>query len=65
MMVDLGMLPTKGIACPFLSFGGTSMLMTLATLGLLQRIHLEVSADESSRGRWASATAARAEGDEA
>jgi cell division protein FtsW len=44
MMVDLGMLPTKGIACPFLSFGGTSMLMTLGSLGLLQRIHLEVTA---------------------
>ena len=50
MMVDLGMLPTKGIACPFLSFGGTSMLMTLGTLGLLQRIHLEVTAGEASRG---------------
>jgi len=48
MMVDLGMLPTKGIACPFLSFGGTSMLMTLGTLGLLQRIHLEVTAEEAS-----------------
>lgn len=49
MMVDLGMLPTKGIACPFLSFGGTSMLMTLGTLGLLQRIHLEVTAGDSPR----------------
>lgn len=56
MMVDLGMLPTKGIACPFLSFGGTAMMMTLGTLGLLQRIHLEVSADEASRGRWSAAT---------
>jgi cell division protein FtsW len=50
MMVDLGMIPTKGIACPFLSFGGTSMLMTLGSLGLLQRIHLEVTAQEASRG---------------
>jgi cell division protein FtsW len=49
MMVDLGMIPTKGIACPFLSFGGTSMLMTLGSLGLLQRIHLEVTAQEASR----------------
>ena len=49
MMVDLGMIPTKGIACPFLSFGGTSMLMTLGTLGLLQRIHLEVTSQEASR----------------
>jgi cell division protein FtsW len=51
MMVNLGMLPTKGIACPFLSFGGTSMLVTLGTLGLLQRIHLEETARDAQNVR--------------
>jgi cell division protein FtsW len=39
--VNMGLLPTKGLTLPLLSYGGSSMLVTLAWLGLLLRIHHE------------------------
>src|SRR5437763_3679009 len=36
--VVLGMLPTKGIPLPFISYGGTSLLVTLACVGVLLNI---------------------------
>jgi cell division protein FtsW len=33
--VVLGMLPTKGIPLPMISFGGSSLLVTLVSLGIL------------------------------
>ena len=38
MSVVLGMLPTKGIPLPMISFGGSSLLVTLASLGILLNI---------------------------
>ncbi len=35
MSVVLGMLPTKGIPLPMISFGGSSLLVTLVSLGIL------------------------------
>jgi cell division protein FtsW len=35
MTVVLGMMPTKGIPLPMISFGGSSLLVTLASLGIL------------------------------
>ncbi len=52
MMVVTGLVPTKGIALPLLSAGGTGWLMTAAALGLLvaldrvQRIEAEEAAAE-------------------
>jgi cell division protein FtsW len=40
--VVTGSLPTKGITLPFISFGGSSMLMTLAMVGILINISLDV-----------------------
>lgn len=36
--VVTGSLPTKGIALPFLSFGGSSLVMTMAMIGILLNI---------------------------
>jgi cell division protein FtsW len=37
--VNMGMLPTKGLTLPLLSYGGSSMVVTLGWLGVLLRIH--------------------------
>lgn len=36
--VVMGLIPTKGLALPFLSYGGTSLIMSLATVGILLNI---------------------------
>jgi cell division protein FtsW len=41
MGVNMGMLPTKGLTLPFLSYGGSSMLVSCVALGLLLRIERE------------------------
>jgi len=38
MGVSLGLLPTKGLTLPFLSYGGTSLLMNMASIGVLMNI---------------------------
>ena len=38
MSVVLGMMPTKGIPLPMISYGGSSLLITLALLGILMNV---------------------------
>jgi cell division protein FtsW len=38
MGVTLGILPTKGLTLPFLSYGGTSLLLNMACVGILMNI---------------------------
>jgi len=38
MGVTLGLLPTKGLTLPFLSYGGTSLLINMVSIGLLMNI---------------------------
>jgi cell division protein FtsW len=38
MGVALGLLPTKGLTLPFLSYGGTSLLINMVSIGLLMNI---------------------------
>jgi cell division protein FtsW len=45
--VVLGMLPTKGLALPFVSYGGTSLLCTLLAIGVL----LNISSQSREEGR--------------
>jgi cell division protein FtsW len=39
--VNMGLLPTKGLTLPLLSYGGSSLIVTLGWLGVLLRIHHE------------------------
>lgn len=41
MGVNLGLLPTKGLTLPFLSFGGTGVVVTCMTIAVLLRIDYE------------------------
>jgi cell division protein FtsW len=36
--VALGLCPTKGVPLPFLSYGGSSLVMSLVSLGVLLNI---------------------------
>ena len=51
MAVALGCVPTKGLALPFISSGGSSILSSLAAIGLLlsvaRRYECEADADTS------------------
>ena len=38
MAVVMGMVPTKGLALPFLSYGGTSLVTTLVAIGILLNV---------------------------
>jgi cell division protein FtsW len=46
--VAMGLLPTKGLTLPFLSYGRSSMIVTLAWVGMLLRVHHEVAASGRS-----------------
>ena len=48
--VNMGLLPTKGLTLPLVSYGRSSMLVTLMALGLLLRIHHELSAAPAPGG---------------
>jgi cell division protein FtsW len=38
MAVVTGILPTKGIALPFVSYGGSALVVALASMGVLLNI---------------------------
>jgi cell division protein FtsW len=42
MGVNAGLLPTKGLPLPLISYGRASTVITLVALGLLLRIHHEL-----------------------
>ena len=46
--VNIGLLPTKGLTLPFLSYGGSSLLVSCVLIGLVLRIHQELTAEQSS-----------------
>ena len=47
--VNLGVLPTKGLTLPLVSYGGNSLLVTAAMLGLVARVESETGAREDDR----------------
>ena len=46
--VNMGVLPTKGLTLPLMSYGRSSMIVTLAWVGLLLRVYHE--AVQGTRG---------------
>jgi len=48
MGVNMGLLPTKGLTLPFMSYGRSSMIVTLAWVGMVLRVYHE--AVQASRG---------------
>jgi cell division protein FtsW len=49
--VNMGVLPTKGLTLPLLSYGGSSLAITLLACGLLLRVHHETCVADGSIGR--------------
>lgn len=58
MGVNMGMLPTKGLTLPLMSYGGGSMMVVCAAIGLLFRIRSEAVSSfmgGDRKGGWARA----------
>ena len=51
MGVTLSLLPTKGLTLPFLSYGGTSLLISMASIGILMNIGTNRKADRAQATR--------------
>jgi cell division protein FtsW len=45
--VNAGLLPTKGLTLPFLSYGGSSLLILFAMMGLVLRVEYELRTGNS------------------
>ena len=39
--VNMGLMPTKGLTLPFLSYGGSSLIMSMVMVAILLRIDIE------------------------
>lgn len=49
MGVNMGILPTKGLTLPLLSYGSNSLVVTCVMLGLLLRVHFETRTNTRAR----------------
>jgi cell division protein FtsW len=55
--VNMGLLPTKGLTLPLISYGRSSLIVTMAAIGLLMRIHHELEVDSKPVNRTRRGTA--------
>lgn len=49
MCVTTGLLPTKGLPLPFISYGGSALIMNLALVGILLNVGLQAQAPERTK----------------
>ncbi|NNF40038.1 MAG: putative lipid II flippase FtsW [Woeseiaceae bacterium] len=49
--VNMGLLPTKGLTLPLISYGRSSLIVTMICIGLLFRIHHELAVDARPKNR--------------
>ena len=49
--VNMGLLPTKGLTLPLISYGRSSLIVALASIGILMRIYHELETDSSPVNR--------------
>jgi len=51
MACVMGLVPTKGLTLPFVSYGGTSLIMSMAIMGILLNISSYIHNDEGEKGK--------------
>lgn len=49
MGVNMGVLPTKGLTLPLMSYGGGSMIIMCSAMGMLFRVHIELAATQTKK----------------
>jgi cell division protein FtsW len=49
--VNMGILPTKGLTLPLISYGRSSLIVTMVAVGMLLRIHHELAVDAAAPNR--------------
>jgi cell division protein FtsW len=47
--VSIGLLPTKGLTLPFLSYGGSNLFLTFILISLIQRIYFELNESDKHK----------------
>jgi len=61
MGVNMGLLPTKGLTLPFMSYGGSSLIMMCVATALMLRVYHEATAPEGNVHKVPAPTARLAE----
>lgn len=59
MGVNIGLLPTKGLTLPLMSYGGSSLIVCCMAIGILLRIHYETGDAISQKNRKLSGNTTR------